>query len=152
MLTLTIDIPALDRLCDLLERQGIAGIVGEKVGEIRADREPTAGRRKQKPELTEVTPDADHLQKTEAAQEPGDAQAEPAGALPTGAPSEPEPAAPKPVALDAVQRAAAQMRDQGKLKAVTDMFPEFGITKLSDLKGEKLAEFAGRLREMGAAL
>ena len=54
--------------------------------------------------------------------------------------------------LDAVQRAAAQMRDDGKLKAVTDMFPEFGIKKLSDLKGDQLQQFGDRLRAMGAKI
>ena len=66
------------------------------------------------------------------------------------------PAAPAPattaVTLDAVQRAAAQMRDDGKLKAVTDMFPEFGIKKLSDLKGDQLQTFGERLRAMGAKI
>ena len=54
--------------------------------------------------------------------------------------------------LDQVQRAAAQMRDQGKLKAVIDMFPEFGIKKLSDLKAGQLPAFAERLRGLGAVL
>lgn len=56
------------------------------------------------------------------------------------------------VTLDQVQRAAAFLRDQGKLKAVTEMFGEFGIRKLSDLEGDKLQAFAGRLRGLGAEL
>lgn len=56
------------------------------------------------------------------------------------------------VTLDQVQRAAAFLRDQGKLKAVTEMFGEFGIRKLSDLAGDKLQAFAGRLRGLGAEL
>ena len=55
--------------------------------------------------------------------------------------------------MDALQRAAAQMRDEGKLQAVTGLFPEFGIRKLSDLKdNDKLTEFAARLRAMGATI
>ena len=66
---------------------------------------------------------------------------------------EPKPETKKPtVTLDAIQRAAAELRDQGKLKAVTGLFPEFFIRKLSDLTPEKLEPFADRLREMGAKL
>ncbi len=64
--------------------------------------------------------------------------------------SEPKPEPKLTVTLGAVQQAAAQLRDQGKLKAVTDMFPEFGIRKLSDLEGDSLAAFADRMRAMGA--
>jgi len=64
---------------------------------------------------------------------------------------EPQPAgAGAPVTLDAVQRAAVQLRDEGMLGRVTAMFPEFGIKKISDLKGDALEAFAGRLRELGA--
>jgi hypothetical protein len=35
---------------------------------------------------------------------------------------------------------------------VTGLFPEFGIKKLSDLKDDKLTEFAARLRAMGATI
>ena len=90
----------------------------------------------------------------QTAQETQKAPQEPPKPQPTEKPT--ALAAPAPattaVTLDAVQRAAAQMRDDGKLKAVTDMFPEFGIKKLSDLKGDALQGFAARLREMGATL
>ena len=75
--------------------------------------------------------------------EPKQAEAKPQEAT---APKAPE------VTMDALQRAAAQMRDEGKLQAVTGLFPEFGIKKLSDLKGDKLTEFAARLRAMGATI
>ena len=39
-----------------------------------------------------------------------------------------------------------------KVKAVTDLFPAFGIKKLSDLKGDALQAFGAKLREMGAKL
>ena len=54
------------------------------------------------------------------------------------------------VTLADVQKAAAQMRDDGKLEAVKALFPEFGIRKLSDLSGDALQGFAERLRGMGA--
>ena len=58
----------------------------------------------------------------------------------------------KPVTLADVQKAAAQMRDDGRLDAVKGLFPEFGIKKLSDLKGDALQGFAAKLREMGAKI
>jgi hypothetical protein len=69
----------------------------------------------------------------------------------------PEPA-PEPVpaektyVLEDLQRAAASLRDQGKLGAVTALFPEYGIRKLSDLKAEQMAGFASELKRLGAEL
>ena len=90
----------------------------------------------------------------ETSQETRKAPQEPPKPQPTEKPTAPVEATPdtKPVTLDAVQRAAAQMRDDGKLKAVTDMFPDFGIKKLSDLKGDQLQQFGERLRAMGAKI
>lgn len=131
-LTIKVDIPALDRLAAALEARNL----------LRAAREPQA------------TP-------VQVASAPQQAAPEPAREEPAPSPAPATEPAPAPqvtpevapvITLDAVQRAAAQLRDQGKLKAVTDMFPEFGIKKLSDLKGDKLAGFADRLREMGAKL
>lgn len=137
-LTMTIEIPALDRLCDWLESK--AGMAEAIESEIVTKLKEAAGsgtleKAAKSPEGKKELPQSA-------------APAAPSGKEPEKAP-EPEP---KPVTLDAVQRAAAQMRDDGKLKAVTDMFPEFGIKKLSDLKGEKLQAFADRLRAMGAKI
>ena len=101
-----------------------------------------------KPEFEEVTPAEDHPWEEEAkAQNEATSfvTADAAPPSPEGKAQEAE-----PVTLEAIQLAAAQMRDQGKLKAVTDLFPEFGIKKLSDLKGDKLQAFGERLRAMGA--
>lgn len=133
-MTVHVDIPALDRFCDLIER-GALPSVPEAIPEAKAS--PA--------EIPEPAP------------EPQEAPSEPPKLEPVNAPTEPAAPAPAPtpestVTLGAVQKAAAELRDQGKLKAVTGLFPEFGINKLSDLKGDKLVEFAGRLRQMGAKI
>lgn len=124
-----VDIPALDRLV-----QALAPYLAQKTAQA------ALGER-QKPEpLPEPVPEPEAAPEPETAPE---TEAEPVPAP-----------APKPIyTLDQVQRAAAQLRDMGKLQAVTGMFGEFGIRKLSDLTDEaKLQAFAGRLQEMGAKL
>ena len=143
MLSLTIDIPALDRLCDWLESGNRAAMMEEIKAEIVAKLKEAAG-----------DGTLEKTAKHPTAPEPRKAPQEPPKPQPTEKPT--APAAPAPattaVTLDMVQRAAAQMRDDGKLKAVTDMFPEFGIKKLSDLKGDQLQTFGERLRAMGAKI
>lgn len=140
MMTLTIEIPALDRLCGILEGWQRAGICQEIEDEIVAKLKEAAEGGVPRPAFEETAP------------EPQKPAQEPPKPEPTEKPT--TPAAPTtpatPVTLEAIQLAAAQMRDQGKLKAVTDLFPEFGIKKLSDLKGDKLQTFGDRLRAMGA--
>ena len=150
-MTLTIEIPALDRLCDILEERQRGAIIKELKDEIVGKLKAAAEGGVPKPEFEEVTPVEDHPWKEEAttAPEPREAAQEPPKPEPTNAPVETAAPAP-PVTLEAIQLAAAQIRDQGKLKAVTDLFPEFGIKKLSDLKGDKLQAFGERLRAMGA--
>lgn len=143
-LNMTIEIPALDRLCAWLESRDKAGIVEAIEAEIVARLQQAA--------------EAGTLEKAAKAPEPETAPAprkaakEPPKEKRTEKPAAPEAPTPEasPVTLDSVQRAAAQMRDAGKLKAVTDMFPEYGIKKLSDLKGDALQAFGERLRRMGA--
>ena len=146
MLSLTIEIPALDRLCDWLETRDKTSVAEEIKNEIIHHLEKAAGNGTL--EKAAKAPAAPTAQETR-----NDTQ-EPPKPQPTEKPT--APAAPAPattaVTLDAVQRAAAQMRDDGKLKAVTDMFPEFGIKKLSDLKGDQLQTFGERLRAMGAKI
>ena len=132
-ITLHVDIPALDRLAKALEGRPIENAAVAALPAAEA---------------------------TQAAVEVPQAAAEAPQAVVEAAPAE-EPAPkeepkeePKAAAytLDQVQRAAARMRDQGKLGAVTGMFDEFGIKKLSDLKGENLQDFAQRLIGLGASL
>lgn len=142
MMTLTIEIPALDRLCAWLESRDKTDLLGVIENEIVQKIKEAAESGVPRPKF-----DA-------PAQEPQKAPQEPPKPEVTEKPTAPVETAQdtKPVTLDAVQRAAAQMRDDGKLKAVTDMFPEFGIKKLSDLKGDQLQKFGDRLREMGAKI
>ena len=143
MMTLTIEIPALDRFCDWLETRDKTGLVEQIEQEIVTKLKEAAGN-------GTLAKAADRP----TAQETQNATQEPPKPEPAEKPT--APAAPAPattaVTLDAVQRAAAQMRDDGKLKAVTDLFPEFGIKKLSDLKGDQLQTFGERLRAMGAKI
>lgn len=142
MITLTIEIPALDRLCNWLESRDKTDLLGVIENEIVQKIKEAAESGVPRPKFDAPS------------QEPQKAPQEPPKPEPTEKPTAPVETAQdtKPVTLDAVQRAAAQMRDDGKLKAVTDMFPEFGIKKLSDLKGDQLQKFGDRLREMGAKI
>jgi hypothetical protein len=149
-MTLTIEIPALDRLCDILEERQRGTIIKDLKDEIVDRLKAAAEGGVPKPEFEEVDPAEDHPWKDEA-----EAQNEATSSVTAdAAPPSPEGKAQEaePVTLEAIQLAAAQMRDQGKLKAVTDLFPEFDIKKLSDLKGEKLQAFGERLRAMGATV
>lgn len=127
-ITLHVDIPAMDRLAKVLEGRLIAPAATPAP-------EPLQEPQKQPQEAPAPEPREEHQEEPKPAPEPAEAPAE----GPT-------------FTLDQVQRAAAQLRDQGKLKAVTDMFPEFEIKKLSDLKDDKLQAFGARLKGLGAAL
>lgn len=142
MMTLTIEIPALDRLCAWLESRDKTDLLGVIENEIVQKIKEAAESGVPRPKF-----DAPAQEPQKAPQE----QPKPEVTEKPTAAAAPAPATPA-VTLDAVQRAAAQMRDDGKLKAVTDMFPEFGIKKLSDLKGDQLQKFGDRLREMGAKI
>ena len=156
MMTLTIDIPALDRLCAWLESRDKTGLVQaieeEIVTKLKEAAEggvlEKAAKAGETVKATETVKAGETVKATETVQatDTSSVTADAATPSPQGEGSG------KPVTLDAIQRAAAQMRDDGKLKAVTDMFPEFGIKKLSDLKGEALQGFADRLRDLGAKI
>ena len=156
MMTVTIDIPALDRLCGILEQRDRGNILGELQQEITrqledASKDGTLRRAAEAP-----TPAcercADYVTAQETAPEAQKPAQEPTKVETTEKPSASEAPAPacKPATLADIQKAAAQLRDDGKLQAVKDLFPEFGIRKLSDLKADQLQTFAERLRGMGA--
>ena len=145
MMTMTIEIPALDRLCGILEGWQRAGICQEIEDEIVGKLKAAAEGCVPKPEFKEVPAGEDHPWKGEAK-----AQNEATSSVTAdAAPPSPEGKAQTATLAD-VQKAAAQMRDEGRLNQVTGMFGEFGIKKLSDLKGDALQKFAAKLREMGA--
>lgn len=151
MMTMTIEIPALDRLCAWLENRDKAGLVQQLEDEIVGKLKAAAEGGVPKPEFKEVPAGEDHPWKNEAAQKAQEGPKEPPKAEPTNVTPMPAPAAPTTnVTLADIQKAAAQMRDEGRLAQVTGMFGEFGIKKLSDLKGDALQKFAAKLREMGA--
>lgn len=150
---MTVEIPALDRLCGILEGWQRAGICQEIEDEIVGKLEAAAKGGVPKPEFKEVPAGDDHPWKGEAKAEATAAagtSSDPAKAVPPSPEGKAEKA--KAATLADVQKAAAQMRDEGKLGQVTGMFGEFGIKKLSDLKGDALQQFAAKLREMGARI
>ena len=169
-MTITIEIPALDRLCDWLEGLDRARLLGELKDEILDRLKEAAEGGAPRPKFEEAQPAP---QETPKPKTPKPDAPKPETMKPAGRPERPEGAegasaakqdAPETrgqangaargaiVTLADVQKAAAQMRDDGKLDAVKALFPEFGIRKLSDLKGDALQGFAARLREMGATI
>ena len=161
-MTLTIEIPALDRLCDWLESRDktalVKAIEDEIVGKLKEAAEGGVPK-PVFPEAPETEPEAPRAEPepTPMPERPSTARAEPASA---GAQRQDAgetrgqadgAARGAVVTLAAVQRAAAQLRDAGKLEDVKGLFPEFGIRKLSDLKEPaQLAAFAERLQKLGA--
>ena len=144
MMTLTIEIPALDRLCGILEGWQRAGICQEIEDEIVGKLKAAAECGVPKPEFKEVPAGEDHPWKGEAK-----AQNEATSSVTADAvPPSPEGKAPMATLAD-VQQACARLRDAGKMAEVKGLFPEFGIKKLSDLKGaDQLAAFAERLKKL----
>ena len=186
-LTMTVEIPALDRLCGILEGWQRAGLCREIEDEIVGKLKEAAEGGVPKPKFEEVPAGDDHPWKDEAAQKAQEGPKEPPKAEPTNVTPMPAAPAPAPKAerpsearaegasaakqdapetrgqangaargatatLADVQKAAAQMRDEGRLNQVTGMFAEFNIKKLSDLKGDALQKFAERLRGLGARI
>lgn len=144
MMTLTIEIPALDRLCDILEERQRGTIIKGLKDEIVARLKEAAEGGAPKPKFEEVTPAEDHPWKDEAK-----AQNEATSSVTAdAAPPSPEGKAQVATLAD-VQQACARLRDAGKMAEVKGLFPEFGIKKLSDLKGQdQLAAFAERLKKL----
>lgn len=141
----TVEIPALDRLCCWLEGQEKSELVKQIEDEIV----------KKLKEAAKATAPQTAQEAPVSAPAPAPSGNLPKAPEPAPAPTPPAPEPPAPnVTLDAVQKAAAELRDQGKLKAVTDLFPVYGIRKLSDLDGDagKLNAFGAELRKMGAKL
>ena len=144
MMTMTIEIPALDRLCGILEGWQRAGICQEIEDEIVGKLKAAAEGGAPKPAFKEVPAGDDHPWKDEAKAEAANVTPMPAAPAPA-----PKAARGATATLADVQKAAAQMRDEGRLNQVTGLFGEFGIKKLSDLKGpDQLAAFAERLKKL----
>ena len=162
-LTVTVEFPALDRLCAWLEGREKAELLDAIETEIIAKIAEAARSGVPKPEFKEVEPADDHPWKDEAKgtggtkgtgnREQGTGNREQGtGNREQGTGKEaaaPEPEQPSTVTLADVQQACARLRDAGKMNEVKALFPEFGIKKLSDLKSaERLAAFAARLKKL----
>ena len=175
-ITIRVDFPALDRLCGILEGKTGAGLCAEVKVDVGGSVDVCAEKVEAAPSVEGTEPKAETKSETRSkskakAEPKREAKAEVASAVTTEVAPEPTPApepvpepAPKPApepepapaektyVLEDLQRAAASLRDQGKLGAVTALFPEYGIRKLSDLKAEQMAGFAGELKRLGAEL
>ena len=127
-MSFTLKIPALDRLCAILE-----GWEKEKPIDLLATKETP---------LVEIPKTKAAPEAVEGPKQPP--KAEPAQPVPLATPAKPS------VTVDDLMRAAAALRDEGKLLAVTGLFPDFGIQKISDLKANQLDAFADKLRGLGA--
>lgn len=144
-LTFTLQIPALDRLCDWLEK---GATVNVSSAPVLVDVPETPAPKAKKAAKTETAPEAPEWPKQPPKAEPVQVPAQ------EPAPVQPEPvASPAPaLTVNDLMRAAAALRDQGQLAAVTGLFPQFGIKKISDLKEDQLGEFADHLRKLGASI
>jgi hypothetical protein len=131
---ITIHIPALDKLADAL-----FALANRQAPTVTPQSIPTP-----MPTVAAPMPTVQHAPAPTIAAHAPTVQ-------PTPAPVPTATTAPS-VTLDAVQRAAVGLSDLGKRGEVTAMFPEFGIQKLSDLKGDQLAAFAARLTALGARI
>lgn len=144
-LSIKVNIPALDRLCDWLEK---GATVNVSASPVLVDVPETPAPKARKAAKAETA-----LEAPEGPKQPSRAELVQVPAQ-EPAPAQPEPvASPAPtVTLEDLMRAAAALRDEGKLQAVTGLFPQFGVKKLSDLKENQLNEFADHLRKIGAKI
>ena len=132
---ITLDCPAVQALADAILRTTAAD-AAPRVAQ-------TASQQPQQPQ-----------QPPQAAQTaPAQTDAPVSTAAPTAAPAPVATSAPE-ISLEAVMKAAADLRYEGKLAQITALFPKYDIQKISDLTGQtdKILSFAAELREMGARI
>lgn len=140
---ITINIPALDHLAQVLEGRDLAVLVDNFHRELDERLDAMARNR------VEAA--------TEAAVKPAEAPVstpEPAPTVEPPVPVNPEPdPAPVPtVSMADIRNACAALRDAGKLPDVQTLLKEHGVRNLSALKPEQLNGFADGLRKLGARL
>lgn len=134
---ITIHIPALDHLAQVLEGRDLAVLVDNFRQELDERLEALARNR------------------VEAAVKPAEAPVSAPEPAPTNEPSAPAAPAPDPapapaVSMADIRNACAALRDAGKLPAVQELLKEHGVRNLSALKPEQLDGFADGLRKLGA--
>lgn len=100
-----------------------------------------------------VSQPAQQPQQTQNQAAPAQTDAPVPPAQPAAAPAPVATSAPE-ISLEALMKAAADLRYEGKLGQITALFPKYGIQKLSDLAGhsDKILSFAAEMREMGARI
>jgi hypothetical protein len=130
---ITLDCPAVQALADAILRTAGTDLVSHAA--------QTVSQPAQQPQQTQ----------TQVAPAQTDAPVPPA--QPAAAPAPVATSAPE-ISLEAVMKAAADLRYEGKLGQITALFPKYGIQKLSDLAGhsDKILSFAAEMREMGARI
>lgn len=133
---ITLDCPAVQALADAILRTAGTNSVPHAA--------QTVSQPAQQPQQPQQT-------QTQAAPAQTDAPVPPA--QPTAAPAPVATSAPE-ISLEALMKAAADLRYEGKLGQITALFPKYGIQKLSDLEGhsDKILSFAAEMREMGARI
>lgn len=170
---ITIHIPALDHLAQVLEGRDLAVLVDDFHREL--DERLDAMARNRVAEAIQLTHEAkvvplddaamDKLKSIEAAPEPAPASEAPTGRERASATSPSEPkvspgvAAAAPcgpteptVSMTDIRNACAALRDAGKLPAVQELLKAHDVRNLSALKPEQIDSFADGLRNLGARL
>lgn len=162
---ITVNIPALDHLAQVLEGRDLAVLVDNFRQELNERLDQLAQHRVEAATATVEPPKPEHPATTQPAGRERDSATSPcepevspgvaagrqqASTQPThpAATAEPE----LPVNLADIRNACAALRDAGKLPAVQALLKETGAKNLSSLKPEQLPAFAAGLRELGAKL
>lgn len=159
---ITLNIPSLDHLAQVLEGRDLAVLVDnfhreldERLDAMAQNRveAATAPAPTEKPAEASVSAPAptptDEPVKS-AAKAPDTAPAARQDAKPAPAPA-PKEEGPK-VDMAAIRKASAALRDAGKLLNIQDLLQKHGVKNLSSLKPDQLDSFAAGLRDLGAKI
>lgn len=136
---ITLNIPSLDHLAQVLEGRDLAVLVDNFHRELDERLDAMARNR-----VAEAAVEA--VEAPVSAPEPAQTVEPPTPAAPA---PDPVPAAPA-VSMTDIRNACAALRDAGKLPAVQALLKEHGVRNLSALKPEQLDGFADGLRKLGA--
>ena len=132
---ITIHIPALDHLAQVLEGRDLAVLVDNFHRELDERLEALA--RNRVAEATKPEPAVKLYEAPVSAPEPAPTVEPPVPVNP-----EPDPAPAPTVSMADIRNACAALRDAGKLPAVQELLKEHGVRNLSALKPEQLDAFA----------
>ena len=138
---ITIHIPALDHLAQVLEGRDLAVLVDNFHRELDERLDAMARNR-----VAEAAVEA--VEAPVSAPEPAPTVEPPTPAAPE---PDPVPAAPA-VSMTDIRNACAALRDAGKLPAVQELLKAHDVRNLSALKPEQIDSFADGLRKLGAKI